>query len=92
MEQKKELIIKVLTKLKPYRNLAEGILALIESSYCDEKTIDGLLKLINTSIKQTKNKKDKSHMQKGLELIQKIQSQEQMEKESENIDQLLENL
>jgi hypothetical protein len=40
MEKKKKLIIKVLTKLKPYRNLAEGILALVESSFCTDKTLD----------------------------------------------------
>lgn len=92
MEQKKKLIIKVLTKLKPYRNLAEGILALVESSYVDEKTIDGILSLINQSIKSVKNNKSKIKLEKSLEIIQKIHHQEDMQKESENIDQLLENI
>jgi hypothetical protein len=40
MEKKKELLIKVLTKLQSYRDLAPGILALVESSYIDEKAMD----------------------------------------------------
>jgi hypothetical protein len=64
MEKKKELIIKVLTKMKPYRNLAEGILALVESSYMDEKTIDGILHIMNQSIKSIKKENEKELMQK----------------------------
>lgn len=52
---KKQLIINVLTKLKPYRNLAEGLLALVESDYSDEKCLDGLVQLLATSIKDVKN-------------------------------------
>jgi hypothetical protein len=40
MEKKKQLIIKVLEKLKPYWDLAEGVLALVESKYADEKLVD----------------------------------------------------
>jgi hypothetical protein len=64
MEKKKKLIIKVLTKMKPYRNLAEGILALVESSYADEKTIDGILHIMNQSIKSIKKENEKELMQK----------------------------
>jgi hypothetical protein len=64
MEKKKELIIKVLTKMKPYRNLAEGILALVESSYMDEKTIDGIIHIMNQSIKSIKKENEKELMQK----------------------------
>ena len=64
MEIKKQLLIKVLTKLKPYRNLAEGILALIESSYVDNQTIDGIIRLINQSMKRVKKARQKVAMQK----------------------------
>lgn len=63
MEKKKKLIIKVLTKLKPYRNLAEGILALVESRYVDEKTIDGVIKIMAKALKNTKNKQEKDKLQ-----------------------------
>ncbi|EKD25135.1 MAG: hypothetical protein ACD_80C00113G0003 [uncultured bacterium (gcode 4)] len=89
MDEKKKLLIKILTKLIPYRNLAEGILALMESSYADEKTIDGILLLMNQSITTVKNKKVKEKLQKGTELIKKIQQKENDEKDKENIEDLL---
>ncbi|MEI8009497.1 MAG: hypothetical protein WCI00_09425 [bacterium] len=64
MEIKKQLLIKVLTKLKPYRDLAEGILALVESSYVDNQAIDGIIRLINQSIKTVKKEREKGVMQK----------------------------
>ncbi len=90
MEKKKELIIKVLTKMKPYRNLAEGILALVESSYMDEKTIDGILHIMNQSIKSIKKENEKELMQKWIEKIQKIKLMEEGEKISEEeLDKIL---
>ncbi len=90
MEKKKELIIKVLTKMKPYRNLAEGILALVESSYMDEKTIDGIIHIMNQSIKSIKKENEKELMQKWIEKIQKIKLMEEGEKISEEeLDKIL---
>ena len=70
MEQKKELLIKVLEKLQPQWNLAEGILALVKSSYVDEKSIDGVVKLIAEGIKNIKSRQQD-------EWVQKIQKLEQ---------------
>jgi hypothetical protein len=64
MEQKKQLLIKVLTKLQTYRNLAEEILAFVESSYIDEKIIDVVIHLISQSIKTVKTKSDNLKLQK----------------------------
>ncbi len=83
MEKKKKLLIQVLTKIKPYRDLAEGILALVESSYIDEKAIDGVIHLISQSIKTVQKKSDKTKLQKWLEKIQKIKQMEEDEKMSE---------
>jgi len=63
MEKKKKLLIKVLTKLKPYRNLADGILALIESSYVDEKTIDGVIQIMAKALRNAKSKQEKARLQ-----------------------------
>jgi hypothetical protein len=38
--EKKQLIIAVLNKLRPYWNLAEGLLALMESQYLTNQTLD----------------------------------------------------
>jgi RPA family protein len=90
MEYKKQLLIKVLTKLKPYRDLAEGILALVESSYVDEQAIDGVIHVIGQSIKKIKKDEDKTKLQKWLEKIQQIKAMEEDERMSEeSLDVLL---
>ena len=91
MEKKKQLLLKVLTKLQPYRNLAEGLIALVDSKYIDEKTIDGLLVIINQSIKNVKETKSKEKMVQAVEIVEKIKHSEEMEKEkeSEDIEELL---
>lgn len=90
MEQKKELLIKVLKKLQPYRDMTEGILALMESSYIDEKTIDAVIHTISQSIKTVKNKQEKIALTHGLEKIQKIKQMEDDEKMSDKeLDKLL---
>ena len=64
MEQKKQLLIKVLQKMETYRNVATGILALVESSYIDEKTIDGVISILTSSIKDVKENSKKQSMKK----------------------------
>jgi len=76
MEQKRLLLIKVITKLQWQRDLAEGILALMESADVDEATIDGLIKIIAQSIKQVKNFQQKTVLEKSLIQIHKIQEME----------------
>ncbi|MCX6822953.1 MAG: hypothetical protein NTX91_03055 [candidate division SR1 bacterium] len=70
MEQKKQLIIQVLNKLKPYRTLAEGILALVESPYADEKSLDGIIKFTAEGIKNIKAKQQGDRVQKVKKLEQ----------------------
>jgi len=90
MEQKKALLIKILTKLNPYRNLAEGILALLQSSYIDDKAIDGVITIISQSIKSVKKDNEKTVLQKWLEKIQQIRHMEEDENLSEEeLDKLL---
>lgn len=86
MEKKKELLIKVLKKLQPHWNLAEGFLALVESEYVDEDAMNGLAKVIADKIKNIKkahqvlwNKKLKDLEQQHHELEAKdIQDAEDM--------------
>ena len=93
MQQQKELLIKVITKLKWHWNLAEWILALLESSYIDEKAIDGLISLMSTSIKACKNNIDINKMKKWLEKIQTIKKLEEAEEVSEeDLDALLDDV
>ena len=90
MEKKKELLIGVLIKLKPYRDLAEGILALVESSYVDENVIDGVIRVLAKTLREIKGKQQRSALQKGMKIIRKMKKEEEKEKEDQQIDQELE--
>jgi hypothetical protein len=70
--------------------LVDGILALVESSYSDEKMIDWVLNIISKSIKLVKKDEQKQKIQKWLEKIQQIKIMESDEQISEDqLDQLL---
>ena len=82
MEQKKELIVKVLKKLKWYRNMSEELLILVNSSYCTEELIDSIINKVNTAIKNSKKDADKNALRKWLTAIQKIRQREEKEQMS----------
>jgi len=92
MDTKKQLLLKVLKRLQPYRNLAEELVALVDSKYIDEKTIDGLLAIINQSIKNVKDSKNKAKMVKAVAIVEKIKQKEMKESEHEDIEKLLEGI
>ncbi len=92
MNSKKEILIQVLKKLSPYRNLAEGVLALIESNYIDEKTIDSVLFLITQSLKTTKKGKEKERLEQSAQIVKKIQKKEMKQKDVEEAEKLLDQM
>lgn len=83
MEQKKALIIKAIEKLQWSRELADGILALLETATIEEETIDLLIKIIVQSIKTVESETQKSALEKSLEQLHKIQAVESTQKESD---------
>lgn len=93
MEQKKELILRVLEKLEWYWDMAWDFIILIRSTYCTNEVIDSLIKLIYKSMKTIQKNNEKELVQKTLEKIQKIR---QLEKEAEisdeELDVLLDNI
>lgn len=85
---KKEYLIKILEKLREYRSLADGILALLEETELDENIIDWIIKLIEDEVKKQTTEKSKQTFTLVKETIQKIKKQEENE-EIENIDDIL---
>lgn len=79
---KKELIIILLTKLKPHRSLAEGFLIVVEWSQ-DEQFVDQLLIQIHQAMKNTNKENGNKHLQKSLTVLEKIKMQEAKEVYSE---------
>ena len=84
MERKKEFLIKVLRKLQGHWSFAEGVLALVESSYIDNKAIDGIIHIIVNSIKSVKIL-SKNNFRKMIRNGTKIRSLEEQEEISEKI-------
>ena len=83
MEKKKQLILIVLERLKWYRNIAEDLIILLESSYCTEELIDSIINRINVAIKIVKKESDKNALRKWIEAIQKIRQREKTEEMTE---------
>ena len=77
MVQKKELIVKLLEKLKWHRNMSENLIILVNSSYCTQELIDSIMNKINVAIKMAKKDADKNALKKWLTLIQKIRQKEE---------------
>ncbi len=94
MEKKKQLLVKVLTKLKPHRNLADGFLALLESKYITDEIMDKLIGALQEAIETVKAEKEKDTFKKGLKLIKKIKSKEdqEMKMTDEELDKLLDSM
>ncbi|HNG97193.1 MAG TPA: hypothetical protein PLW93_02870 [Candidatus Absconditabacterales bacterium] len=92
MSSKQQVLIKLLKKLEKYRNLAEGIGVLLQAIPVDDKILDGIVTIIADAVKKTENQTHKQKLQDAISLIQKIRQDEENEKESTNIEALLENL
>ena len=90
---KKKLLIQTIEQLQWSRDLADGILALLETADIDEKTIDLLIKIIAQSIKTVKSQSEKSALEKSLNNLHKIQGMEASQKESdEDIEHILDDI
>ncbi len=86
MEEKKKLLLRALDKLTPYRDAAEGVIAVVESEFSDEETITGLIAFVQsiivkmrswdsslaTSLKNSESKERENELQEAEDLLQKI--------------------
>jgi len=83
MEQKKLLLIQAIQKLQWSRELADGILALLETAHIQEDTIDVLIKIMVQSIKNVHSQQEKAALERSLKQLHKIKSLEKSQKESD---------
>jgi len=65
----KQKVIKILGDLKPYRELAEWMIALIEAGFMDKETYQNMLFMIASAIKKMPEWKDKEKVKKEFEEI-----------------------
>lgn len=80
---KKEYIINVLEKLQDSRELAPGLLILVQSGDLDDDTIDALTDIFKKAIKTVSDKVKRDELQAWIDKLQAIKQAELDEKEKE---------
>ncbi len=85
-EHKRDLLVEILKKLSPYRDLAIPITALVESEYMDEKTLDTMLAFISKAIQTLESEQVKEKFIRSIEQIQKAKTNEELSKLKDEMD------
>ena len=65
----KQKILKILNDLKPYWDLADWMIALIEAGFMDKETYQNMLFMIASAIKKMPEWEDKEKIKKEFEEI-----------------------
>jgi len=91
---KKDYILKLLDLLKDTWPMAEGIRILVEGNVLDDKSIDGLISIIENAINSVDNELSKEKLEKSKEFLQKLKqaelaSQGKDTQELNNLDMIL---
>jgi hypothetical protein len=82
-EQKKSIVIQILIKMKPYRDIADGLLILIESQYVTDEIIDTLISLIYKSMSSIEDITSTQKMQQAITVLNTIKEQEQQSQQQD---------
>lgn len=67
----KQKVIKILTDLKPHRELAEWMIALIEAGFMDKETYQNTLFMITSAIKKMPEWEEKEKLKAEFEELKK---------------------
>ena len=79
----KQKVLKILNDLKPYRDLAEWMIALIEAGFMDKDTYQNMLFMIASAIKKMPEWEDKEKIKKEFEELKKSEKKEKITEESD---------
>lgn len=63
----KQKVLKILNKLKPHRDLAEWMIALIEAGFMDKETYQNMLFMIASAIKKMPEWEEKEGLKADFE-------------------------
>ena len=72
----KQKIIKILNNLKPHRDLAEWMIALIEAGFMDKETYQNMLFMIASAIKKMPEWDEKEKLKAEFDEIRKSEKKE----------------
>lgn len=94
MLQTKDLLIRLLQKLKPYWDLADWLIALLESEYIDEKTIVNIASIMQNNVQKMQTWKAKEKLQKAIMYMEKLKVQQSVDQvhDQEEADRILDDL
>ena len=73
----KQKVIKILTDLKPHRELAEWMIALIEAGFMDKETYQNTLFMIAAAIKKMSEWEEKEKLKAEFEEIKQEKKKEE---------------
>lgn len=79
----KQKVLKILNDLKPYRDLSEWMIALIEAGFMDKDTYQNMLFMIASAIKKMPEWKDKEKIKKEFEELKKSEKKEKVKEKSD---------
>lgn len=79
--EEKDLIKQIIENLQDERELAEGMLALLNAGFMDDETVHGMVFLLEKEIKGLPKGEKKSELE---ELLNQVMELEQKEEEEEN--------
>ena len=74
----KQKVLKILNDLKPYWDLAEWMIALIEAGFMDKDTYQNMLFMIASAIKKMPEWKDKEKLKSEFEDLKKWDKEEEL--------------
>lgn len=72
-------IVTILHKLRWHRDLADPLIILVESKYCNDQLIQSLTVMLKQAIKHVHNQQIKDHFQEAYTKIQYIQQQSKID-------------
>ena len=77
----KQKVIKILNELRPHRELAEWMVALIEAGFMDKETYQNTLFMIASAIKKMPEWKEKENLKEEFEELKKSEKKEKIKDE-----------
>ena len=79
----KQQVLNILNGLKPHRELAEWMIALIEAGFMDKETYQNMLFMIASAIKKMPEWEEKEKLKSEFENMKKNEKNEKSKEKSE---------
>lgn len=82
----KKQVLEILESLKPHRELAEWMIALIDAGFMDKDTYQNTLFMVTAAIKQMPESDEKAALKEKLEKLKEVSKKESSKKAEEDVE------